>query len=241
MAKKSVPNPNFHRKNGVSWPLDPLQVMTWVLTALIGVTYFAIHFPLFPKPYTFFWVALFLVCYILGIVLFVFATLEEHKLPPLISPDDSHSCDYCHKSVPSGSKHCRLCNQCRFGFDHHCRFINNCVTESNYLVFFIGCCFLVSTTIINIALLIVSAVEFKDRSEEIIQRQTDYYRMQTSKVTFWVLFAISLFTNVGIFVPLLILTIYHAYFQRRAISTYDYLLKIESRIPIKMRSFAKRK
>lgn len=236
MSKK-LPDPNFHRKNGLSLPLDPLQVMTWFIAASPLISFFAIQFPFLPRTQTYFWIVIFFVCYIAGIVLFVIATFCEHRLPPPSSPDHVYFCRYCKEGVPLSAKHCRMCNKCRCGFDHHCRFINNCVTSSNYLVFFIGCLFLVSTSLIGIAHLIVSALEFKNHQQIVLDRQTDYYHRKTSKTTFWIVFSVSLLLYLIILTPMMTLVIYHMYFQRMNISTYDHIIRNYVKYPQKLQSF----
>lgn len=236
MSKK-IPDPDFHRKNGLSLPLDPLQVLTWFITTTPAISFFAIQFPFLPRTQTYFWIAIFLTCYISGIILFVIATLCEHRLPPIDSPDHQYFCKYCKSGVPLSAKHCRMCNKCRCGFDHHCRFINNCVTKSNYYVFFFGCLFFVSTALIGLAHLFVTCNEFRHHRNNIFQRQKDYYKRNTSKAAFWVLFAISIITYLAILTPMLTLVIYHIYYQRLNISTFDYLIKNYERYPQKLQSF----
>ncbi|OHT00540.1 DHHC zinc finger domain containing protein [Tritrichomonas foetus] len=234
---KKIPNPNFHRKNGLTWPWDPLQVMTWFITASPCVSFFAIQFPLLPRNDIYLWIGIFLVCYVCGVILFVFATLSEHSIPPITSPDHSFFCRYCKTDVPLYAKHCRMCNRCRFGFDHHCRFINNCVTESNYFVFFFGCLFLISTAIVGLSQLIVSGIEFHNHSADVLLRMTNYYHRNVSKLTFWILFCVAVVIDLIVLCPMMVLTVYHIYFQKLNISTYDYIIKNFSKSPQKLQSF----
>ena len=180
---KTIPRPDFHRKNGISCPLDKLQIMTWVLVSIPLVLFFTIQFPLLPLQQTIFWTIMFAGCWCSGIFMFVLATLSEHPLPP-ITPDHSHNCIYCKDVVPSSAKHCRLCNKCRSGFDHHCRFINNCVTEANYLSFFFGCMFLTSTIYLGLAHVFYSAKFFADNQAAVLDRMSKHLRLPTSKAAF---------------------------------------------------------
>lgn len=237
MGAPKIPPPNFHRKNGLSLPLDPLQVMTWFVTATPAISFFAIQFPFLPRTQTYFWTAIFLVCYISGIILFVIATLCEHRLPPITSSDHAYFCKYCRENVPITAKHCRMCNKCRCGFDHHCKFINNCVTQSNYLVFFFGCLFLVSTALLGLSHLFVTCNEYRSHQQNLLQRLKDYYHRKTSKKVFWGIFAISLLVYLAILAPMLTLVIYHIYFQRMNISTYDHIIRNYEKYPQKLQSF----
>lgn len=238
MGNKKPPNPNFHRKNGLSWPLDILQVITWVISALPCFSFFAIQFPFLPIRDTWFWAGIFLVCYVIGILLFVRATLEEHPLPPLTSPDHIYKCRFCRTGVPSVAKHCRLCNKCRVGFDHHCRFINNCVTTANYTVFFFGCLFLVSSALVGLAHLIRTIPITINGMKDILSRMEKHYKRACSTEAFWGLFGVACAIDLGVAIPMLVLTIYHIFFQSKNISTYDYLIDNYSKAPQKLQSFS---
>lgn len=232
MVKRRIyPPANFHRKNGISCPLDPLQVLTWILTACPCICFFAIQFPFLERTQTYFWMVMFLVFYIIGVILFVFATLCEHTLPPCTSPDHTIRCRYCRKGVPNTAKHCRRCNQCRCGFDHHCRFINNCVTESNYTTFYFGCLFLESTMIIGLVHCFISLVKFLQNEDVVLKRMSDYYNRPTSKLAFWILLILCILLDFGIATPMTVLIIYHVFFQRINVSTYDYLIKNYGKVP----------
>ena len=233
---KAIPRPDFHRKNGLTCPLDRLQVMTWCLVAIPLILFFTVQFPLLPIRETIFWTVMFVGCWGIGIFMFILATLSDHPLPP-ITPDHSHNCLYCREVVPSSAKHCRLCNKCRSGFDHHCRFINNCVTEANYLSFFFGCMFLTSTIYIALAHNFYSLHYFLNDEAGVLNRLSKHLLLPTSKIAYWVCFAVVALFNLGIGTPMTVLTVYHIYFQRRSISTYDYLLNNLSEAPQKLQTF----
>ena len=50
-------------------------------------------------------------------------------------------------------------------------------------------------------------------------------------------FAVVVVFNLGIGTPMTVLTVYHIYFQRRSISTYDYLMNNLSDVPQKLQTF----
>jgi hypothetical protein len=198
--------------------------MTW-FAVTTSLTYFlVVSWTFLPSRDTAFWAVLFIGCWVLGIFLFGIATLTEHRLPTSVSPDHCRHCDFCAQDVPALAKHCRRCNRCRCGFDHHCRFINNCVTASNYRAFFYGCLFLISAWYVAIAHLFRSVPAALDNFDSVIDRMTKRFGTQTSKATFWVLFAFGLVINLAIGVPMTVLAIYHTVFQRIEVSTLDYLL-----------------
>lgn len=180
----------------------------------------------------------FLVPYILGVLLFIRATLTTHPLPSIMSPDYGHLCRYCKKVVPNGSKHCRMCNKCRIGFDHHCRFINNCVTKSNYFVFFFGCLFLVTSAIMGIVQLIIIAIKYKTNYPDYIKRLSAYYEKDLTRTIFWVIYGITFAFDIGLAIPMSVLICYHIFFQLNGITTYDYIMDNITQFPQRLRKFA---
>ena len=236
-GKKKIPRGDFHRKNGFSLPLDPLQVLTWFFVLLPLVLFFTIQYPLLQKKQSIFWMVLVLCCWVIGIFMFTLATCSDHPVHAISSPDFAYNCRYCGESVPNSAKHCRMCNRCRCGFDHHCRFINNCVTEANYLSFFFGCMFLTSTIYIGLAHVFYSVWYFVGHQDEVLARLSDHLMLRTSRTAFWILFGVTVFLDLGVSIPMTVLTVYHIYFQRRSISTYDYLMSNFTQTPQKLQTF----
>lgn len=167
-----------------------------------------------------------MIIYLIGVILFVIATLTVHYLPPPLDYDHSRYCKYCQKRVPSEAKHCRLCNTCRLDFDHHCQFINNCVTLQNYNQFFYGLMSLVFSSIINIIHISICLVKYLDSHKEImLQNLSQHIRKNITDKTAKVLISLVYLANSVLAIPLIVLIIYHIYFQERNISTYEYLSK----------------
>lgn len=232
-----IPPPGFHRRHGLMCPLDVLQVITWVAVSLPIIGFFTVQFPVLPDSQPIFWTVLVLFCWICGIFTFALATLSDHPLPHAQSPDHTYKCRYCAEGVPSAAKHCRMCNKCRTGFDHHCRFINNCVTESNYLSFFFGCMFLVSTCYMNLANLFYEIHYFLGHKSDVLARMSSHLHTNTSESGYWVLTSLCILIDLALGAALTVLTVYHIYFQRRSVSTYDYLLKNFTRTPQILQNF----
>ena len=225
--------------NGLTWPLDSRQVLAWFLTAAPCVCYFTVNFAVSTTAQANFWTPLFLCPYLLGVLLFVGATLSTHPIPQIFSSDYGHYCRFCKEVVPNTAKHCRMCNKCRVGFDHHCRYINNCVTKSNYYIFFFGCLFLVSSAIIGLAQLIVYAATFKTNKQTYLTQAALYYNTNNfSEVVFWVIYGISSLFYLGLIIPMMVLIIYHMFFQVNGISTYDYIMDNISRFPQRLSRFS---
>lgn len=236
--KKKKKNPDFHRHNGLSCPLDWHQVFAWILTACPCILFFLVIFAFNDSTGRKFWTPLFLVPYVVGILLFVISTLCTHPLPEMSSRDYGHFCRFCKCVVPNEAKHCRKCNKCRSGFDHHCIYINNCVTTSNYIPFFFGCLFLVSSTIIGIAGAFDAIVRHTlEKNPPPIVVASKFYKRDISVVAFGIMIAITLFFNMGVAIPVAVLIGYHVYFQANGITTYDYIMDNISKYPQRMEKF----
>jgi palmitoyltransferase len=213
----------FRRRTGLTCPLDCRQVFTWILIALSFVDFVTVNWAFLPSANSRFWGALYLTSYSAGVLLFTIATLTNHQLPSGYSLDHVRVCKHCHEVTPILSKHCKECNRCRLGFDHHCRYINNCVTASNYSVFFYGCLFLLCAWFFAIAHLIHSAVTFVRSKETVLAQVTARLKLPTSELAFWVLLGFGVIINLGSAIPMTGLVLYHSYFQRMKISTYQYI------------------
>lgn len=215
-------------------PLDCPQILAWFLSAAPCILFFSVNFATADSLDRKFWTPLFAIPYSLGILLFAIATLTTHPLPELASPDYGHYCRYCRQVVPNEAKHCRRCNKCRLGFDHHCRYINNCVTKSNYFQFFFGCLFLVSAAVIGLSHLILVAVSFSSQKSDILGRMESFYQVRVTDVGFWVLFGCATLFDLALIAPMLVLIVYHVFFQSAGITTYDYIMDDVSNVPQKL-------
>ncbi|OHS98521.1 zinc finger protein DHHC domain containing protein [Tritrichomonas foetus] len=131
-----------------------------------------------------------------------------------------------------------MCNKCRVGFDHHCRYINNCVTKSNYYIFFFGCLFLVSSAFIGLVQLIIYAAIYRKNKDMFISNASAYYHIQFNVIAFWVLFGVAVLFYLGLAIPMMVLIIYHVFFQVNGISTYDYIMDNISRFPQRLSKFS---
>lgn len=233
---------NFHRKNGLQLPLDIKQILIWVLLASSIVLFFGFQIFMTEKKVSIFWGIIYGISLVIGVLLFVYATLCEHTLPPPASPDHRKWCRFCHEYVPEYAKHCRLCNKCRMGFDHHCQFVNNCVTISNYSEFFYGTLFLISAFVIALIHIFISGKDFRKNRDAILQRMSFYLHTNIDQVKFWIILGSSAFLHVGLIVPLTVLIVFHVYFQKINVSTFDYLSNRMSNIkPLKICGFRKSK
>lgn len=214
----------FHRKNGLQWPLSPIQVFTWVLTLCPLLCQILIALPLHPTDHRVFWTVIFCVYYLLGVSLFVYATLSEHPLPSITASGLTHYCKYCDTYVPNHTKHCRECNKCRFGFDHHCIYINNCVTVSNYTHFFYGILSLTTVAIISIVQAGININRLVVERDATLARFSSFYKLkETNFIVICVLIGITILINLGLLIPLGVLIGFHVYFQFHEVTTFQFI------------------
>lgn len=179
----------------------------------------------------------FCVIYIIGIVLFVFVTLETHPYSIKLTREQSHFCKYCNAYVPNNAKHCRQCNKCRVGFDHHCPFINNCVTTCNYNMFYYGILCFISSGLMSCCAIGIISKNYKSYKNIYIEKLSKYYSTNITKTKFWVLYGFTLLIDLALTIPLGILIAYHIYFQANNITTYDHILKAQENYPEKLQKF----
>jgi len=142
---------DFVRRNGLTLPLHPLQVIAWFFILFFAVSYFVFMIPCMPSKEAK-WIA----GVINGVVLT--AHLVIHALSVYCNPADDNViqrysskakptpfdrskhehvienqfCYICEVLVGPKSKHCSVCNKCVSQFDHHCKWLNNCVGGKNY-------------------------------------------------------------------------------------------------------------
>jgi palmitoyltransferase len=137
------------KKNGLSWPLHPKQLVLWVLMLVLISGFYGLLFPALPSPHSF------ILCTWMS--LSTFFVLLFGSITTLLDPTDivvyqerearmsgqdfpyqlySRICSICATHVGMKTKHCGHCNRCVADFDHHCKWLNNCVGGRNYRPFF---------------------------------------------------------------------------------------------------------
>ena len=237
MSNSTSISEDFHRKHGLSPPLDSRQMFAMFLAAAPIVTFFIFIHPCTMINHSYFFTIPFCIFYFIALLLFVFCTLETHPYPALITPEQSHYCKYCCEIVPNSSKHCKSCNKCRVGFDHHCRFINNCVSNSNYQCFYYGILMFITAAILSIVASIFIYIGFKKDEKRCMDKLSKYLTINVSKTGFFVILGITIIIDLALLIPLVILVFYHIIFQVNNITTYDYILHAYENYPQEMERF----
>jgi palmitoyltransferase len=148
---------DFVRKNGLTLPLHPLQILAWIFLSFFATSYFVFMVPQMPST-EYKWIAgvingLVLITHIIihafsvacnpadDSVIQRYSSLQhsKQKIKPNAFDRSKHEhvienqfCYICEVLVGPKSKHCSVCNKCVSHFDHHCKWLNNCVGGKNY-------------------------------------------------------------------------------------------------------------
>ncbi|CAB1098437.1 unnamed protein product [Ectocarpus sp. CCAP 1310/34] len=222
------------RKNGFEAPLEPLQVLTWVLLLLIVGGFYSFIVPALEQVWAMVAGLVYGVLASSTVLAGVLACLRDPIDPNVRrfhqgetaagSAADKTFCFLCQLHVNKGSRHCRYCDKCVDRFDHHCKWLNNCVGRSNYRYFVT---LLVSTFFMTSIQLGISSwfavmyhsdnVAFSDRVEG------RYARLGgTGHIVLVYAFAVLVLPFLGLLAQLLG---FHIMLISRNLTTYDYIVQ----------------
>ncbi|CAN0291327.1 unnamed protein product [Pylaiella littoralis] len=222
------------RKNGFEAPLEPLQVLTWILLLVIVGGFYSIIIPALPNLWA---IAAGLVYGLLAtstVIAGVLACLKDPIDPNVRrfhagetaagSAADKTFCFLCQLHVNKGSRHCRYCDKCVDRFDHHCKWLNNCVGRINYRYFV---ALLLSTffmTFIQLGLSVWFVVMFHTNNATFSDRvENEYARVgKTGHIVLVYIFAVLVLPFLGLLAQLLG---FHAMLISRDLTTYDYIVQ----------------
>ena len=143
------------RIHGLQVPLHPLQVVGWLVVAVIiafmyGAVVPALHSS-FVAPVAAASGTLFLahiLAHATALILDPAHPLLRGRKDKRIVPEfdralhshviENGRCHLCNITITSvRTKHCSACNKCVDVFDHHCKWLNNCIGRRNYRVFLV--------------------------------------------------------------------------------------------------------
>lgn len=150
--KDAFGEPVIPRRNGYEWPLDILQVLSWVGIVGLALLHFLLQIPFIEDTvtrYVLMAISLVLIFSVVGLKIFLevypvhdpdilvspFPRLNLEELAVAVPPD-MRPCSYCCRIVGRLDHHCTICDKCVVNFDHHCRWLNSCVGSKNYPFFF---------------------------------------------------------------------------------------------------------
>ena len=230
MSNRSPAKAGKTRRNGLSCPWHPLQVLGCsFLLYQAGVSAVVLG-PLLETQLVF--------CCVSGLLqtatlLFVFLTTLSDPTDPTVYQHSQArekglpfntslyptECSICGTCVDGSSKHCSTCNRCVVGFDHHCKWLNTCIGAKNYWMFVS----LLSTATISEATFCGFAVKFV-----LLAISEDFERNQllaSLEVTL-TLVSVALILATVCFISTLALLSVHIWLRLcRRMTTYQYLVQ----------------
>ena len=203
------------RRRGFSCPLNPYQIVSWIVT-ILTLTGVSIIFARYTEGY------------ILASIYYLFQTVAIILAALIIGNDPSDRftleniselssigyCSICGTNVYPSSKHCGNCNRCVMKFDHHCKVLNNCIGAVNYKLFF---SLIISVLLQGIALAIYSSFML-------------YICISTGDKSYSIISALLLGESVGVCIGDGYLISLHTYLQIRGITTYEYIIENRNKL-----------
>eukprot|EP00917_Polyrhabdina_sp_WS-2016_P005681 GHVP01012728.1.p1 GENE.GHVP01012728.1~~GHVP01012728.1.p1 ORF type:complete len:384 (+),score=42.57 GHVP01012728.1:105-1256(+) len=226
----------FQRNNGFEYPLNILQILSWVIAGLLVLLFYGFIVPSLSLPVA---ISLGIIAGLVSIIVFWTAyrctkinPRDKASYLPVESPAEyqrkteagasMNVCDLC-GPIHDRSKHCRVCNKCVRRFDHHCKWLNNCIGLENYRHFLVLILSVIVLTVICFAGVLTAVIE------QVVNEVVEVRWMD--RFGFW---SKGLFYSVCILVTLATIPIWildgqlvglHAYLVRRNLTTYDYITK----------------
>lgn len=219
--KDTFGDPVLARHNAYEWPLDILQIFSWVTIVGLTLLLFLGQIPFIEDTttrYVILSLSLVICWLIIGLKVFLelypshekeildsFSTrlTQEELIEEL--PEGFKPCVFCRLIVHTSDHHCSICDKCVYQCDHHCRWLNSCVGGRNYRFFFsfviaalVGCMWEV-----GISLFVVSSA-LKDVENFKLYIQQNAYHSKPSAV--WAIVVINLIGVIFSFLGVVFLT-----------------------------------
>ena len=231
----------MRRVNGLSWPLHPLQLGSWLALLLLLASFHLLCLPvllhqaLLPLLLSLSWLLAGLLCCFAYV-----CCRRDPSVPPfsgavspLPSADASKECRWCGGLCSLDTHHCRLCDKCVPGFDHHCLWLNTCIGRANYRCFFAA---LVAASAFLLYQAAVSAYCLGELAGSTAWQRsvsTVYGAASTTnggRVALQALLVLSLCLHLCAFFPLVHLLSLHVWLSRHRLTTYEWIMQSRAKL-----------
>lgn len=227
------------RRHGFERPLEPLQLLTWMLLVVLVSEFYATVIPTFKEAVSWGVGVAYAICVAGCIAAGALACstdpIDENAWKPQASghqdaaaTQDKHLCYVCQLLVNKNSRHCRFCNKCVDRFDHHCRWLNNCVGAKNYRYFLSLLVSALCLTSIQLAMSVVLIVKYHTDDRGEAQRVADNYGKLSS-----LQFIIVIYVFGAVTAPLVAMLVqligFHCMLLYEGLTTYDYIVREQKR------------
>lgn len=226
------------KRTGLACPLDPLQVIAWVIVGLLFCLFGVLLAFLKPEA-----------ALTSGLMFGLFASLvlvsgylctNSDPTDPAVDAERlareknynydvtafTKVCRICSTHVHETSKHCSVCNRCVIYFDHHCRWLNNCIGKRNFIVFGL---LLASLEFCALVELVVCSYVIS----QLLDTDSYEYKMTCEH---WgniegllAIASISSLLSSVVIVAIGHLIAYHTWLRAKGLTTYEYILQRRAR------------
>lgn len=226
------------RTNGFQWPLNPFQLISWVVVALDVLLFAIIGIPLIESDALKVLISLCFGASVVILVLGAYSATSCDPADPHIRRQDHGVqvaageilpyCPQCDSPVFARSKHCRACNKCVREFDHHCMWMNNCIGAENYKAFAvcIGSVAVMTANILGINVYLL--IEFFMYGEAFEIRWNDHFLFKDVEKEIALIPCLFLtLVNLPFFLLDMQLVLLHIWLTREGVTTYEYIMKIK--------------
>ena len=222
------------RKNGFSLPFSRLQIISWLMIAIIITTFYIFLLPALENTRKLICLSIFT----LNTAITIGIALKCTYIDPIDRAMSNSSseidyvskiCTICRASVHENSKHCGECNKCVEYFDHHCKLLNNCIGKANYKYFIVLVVSLESISLGYIILIIYLLVALDKKWQE-FQLLSEYFNSGEVEIK-----VLSVYLGITMVLGFIVLGFntyligLHIWLKKNKLTTYQYILILRAR------------
>lgn len=222
------------RINGFYPPYSKLQIFSWLLIAIMIVSFYTCLIPVLQNDSKIACIIIFTINTFLVITIAFKCTSINPIDRALLNYAESESfvskfCTICRSAVHENSKHCGECNKCVESFDHHCKLLNNCIGKANYRLFIALVLSLESISVIFIVIDIFVIVSVNQEKGEYERLKLQFGLNNRGVEGFMAFFFILIVLGLIVLVFNTYLIGLHIWLMRNQLTTYQYILILRKR------------